>query len=922
MRNLVLPSVARSLTLMHAVSSRFCAWLFGLICMAGVICPPAPAAAHSSATPATSVLSREHLSGNRAPSSTDVRTWIKRLEAETEYRFLYRDAAIAGTSVTFTIPSGTSDEAIIRAFGDVLQAKGLDLRIDVERKQVLVVRASRERPEAITGVVVDGATGTRLPLATVLWQQGGGQTGTATDDAGRFRIRLRDDVPNPLLVRISYVGYATRTVQIALTPPPADLTIRLQPRETQAPEVVVQTEALVAGLDTTWQHLLRAERYAPLGESNALRALQPLPSIGVTGAITGGLVVRGSRPDGFQVMLDGAPIYNAHHVFGLFDAFNADALHTVGLYYGVAPATIAAPPGGTLSFRTRTGSQTSQRTTLHASSTAGSVTVEGPWDDGRGSYLVSARRSYLNRVSWLGNDQLIEQGLDVDRPRDALPPNAIRELGDLVTRPLAPRAGFYDVHVNVYNEQTSGQRITGAFYAGADQASQSLAQLVRDNTNPNQRFRVDTLQTNDRWGNVSGSISVEESLSDRAFGRVTVAGTRYFTRYTKDNFVYRSRDPETGQSRFLSDTFSNRNTLTELKVEPRVDLALSDGGIASIGGTAHLYNVAYKEERLQNLPRFSSTYDEHRSAARVDLFAHLDASSGPVDLSLGIRTHMFTDGGYLRLSPRLRVRAWPKSVVSVGAGYTRSHQFLHRLDIVGETSSAVWVPSTQAQPPGRVDHLTGGIYLSPRHGPSIQVEGYLKAQENVRIHDTLPRLRPGDTTVLFSPWSVDNESLARGLEVLIRQPIGPVAATAGYTWSRVGIDPPDRPEQPAPWDRRHQLTTRLETAAGPWSGGLTGTYATGVPSDYAQLLPGEPERLGDTARLDASVQYERLVGNLKIRARVAVYNLTGRDNPWYRTPVPYLIREGGFRSPIETEYAILDVYDLGRQPSFTVTATF
>ena len=895
---------------MYAVSLRFCVWLLGLVCL--LVClttalfPPVSATAN----------------GLAPPAETDVRTWIKRLEAETGYRFLYRDALIAGTSVDFTRPPNASDEAVIRAFGDVLRGKGLELRIDAERKQVLVVRASTEPPEAITGVVVDGETGARLPLATVLWLQKDGQAGTATDDAGRFRIRLRTDIPDPLVVRISYIGYGTRTVRIPLTPPPGDVTIRLQPRETLAPEIVVQTEALIAGLDTTWQDLLRAERYAPLGESNALRALQPLPSVGITGAITGGLVVRGSRPDGFQVMLDGAPIYNAHHVFGLFDAFNADALQTVGLYYGVAPATIAAPPGGTLSFRTRTGSQTSQRTTLHASSTAVSATIEGPWGDGRGSYLVSARRSYLNRASWLGNDQLIEQGLDVDRPREALPPEAIRELAGPVSRPLEPSAGFYDVHVNAYNERPSGRRITAALYAGADHASQSLAQLARNDGDPNRRFRVDTLRTDDRWGNISGSLSVEEPLSDRSFGRVTVAGTRYFAHYTKGNFVYRSRDPDTGRSQFLQGGFSNRNTLTELKVEPRVDLALNDDGIASIGGTAHLYTVAYEEERLRNVPRLASTYDADRSAARVDLFAHLDASPGPVDLSLGVRTHTFTDGGYVRLSPRLRVRAWPESVVSVGAGYTRSHQFLHRLDIVGETSSAVWVPSTDAQPPGRVDHLMGGLYLSPRRGPSVQVETYLKAQENVRIHDTRPRLRPGDTTVLFSPWSVDNEALARGLEVLLRQEVGPVAATTGYTWSRVDIDPPDRPAQPAPWDRRHQLTSRLEAAAGAWSGGLTGTYATGVPSDYAQLLPGEPDRMGDTARLDASVQYERAVGNAQLRARIAIYNLTGRDNPWYRTPVPYLTREDGFRSPLVTEYAVLDVYDLGRQPSFAVTVTF
>lgn len=852
---------------------------------------------------------------------TSLRTWIQRLEAHTDYRFLYRDALIAGVEVPFSIDRDASDEDLIRAFGQALRPHGLELRVDTDQKQVLLVQASSDPAEAITGVVVDGSTGERLPLATVLWRMDEGQSGTATDDDGRFRIRLRNDPPDPLSVRVSYVGYAPRTVRIPLAPPPGEITIRLAPRETQAPEVIVQTRALIAGLDTTWYDMLRAERYAPLGEANAMRALQPLPSIGITGAITGGLVVRGSRPDGFQVMLDGASIYNAHHVFGLFDAFNADALKTVGLYYGVAPATYAAPPGGTLSFRTRTGSQASRRTTLHASSTAISGTAEGPWDGGRGSYLVSARRSYLNNVSWMGNDELIEQGLDVDRPTAPLPAEAIRDVGDLISRPLEPDASFYDVHVNASNERASGRRYTMSFYAGADDAAQSLAQLARSDTD-GRRLRVDTLRTTDRWGNVSGSLSVKEPLSGRAFGRVTVAGTSYFTRYTKENFVYGRRRAADGSSQFIQAPFSNRNRLSEVKVEPRVDLALEEDGIASLGGTVYLYNVLYEEESLQNASRFASAYEEERSAARVDLFAHLDASPGPVDVSLGLRTHAFTDGGYVRLSPRLQIRAWPESVVSVGAGYTRSHQFLHRLNIVGETSSAAWIPSTESQPPGRVDHLMGGLYVSPPRGPSVQVEAYVKAQENVRIHDTLLRLQPGDETVLFAPWSAENSARARGLEVLIRQKAGPVAATAGYTWARVDIDAPNQPVQPAPWDRRHQLTSRVTATAGGWSAGLTGTYATGPPSDYAGLVPGEPERLGDTARLDASVQYERAVGNAHVRARAALYNATGRSNPWYRTPTPYLTRTDGIRSRIVTRYAILDTYDLGRQPSFALTVTF
>jgi len=871
--------------------------------------------------------------------SMSLRAAIERVEAETAYRFLYRDAVIAGRSVAFIPPRQasdagssdagssdagssdveTSDAAWVESLSRAVRPLGLDLRVDTQRKQVLVVPPSTGSkgpvPDAIQGQVVDAETGTRLPLATLLWSEGGTTAGTATGDDGRFRIRLGNawSSGDTLTVRASYVGFAPRVVRIPLSPPPGDVTIRLQPKQTEAPEVVVQTRAIVAELDTSWWGVLRAERYAPLGEANVMRALQPLPSIGITGAITSGLVVRGSRPDGFQVMLDGAPIYNAHHLFGLFDAFNADALQTVGLFYGIAPATYAAPPGGTLAFQTRTGSQASIRTTLHASSTALSGTVEGPWGGGRGSYLISARRSYLDIVDWMGNDALVAQGLDVDRPTEPLPGDAIGRVGERTTRALDPDASFYDVHLKAYDESSGGRRTTLSLYAGADDASQGLYRLVRDETDE-RRLTIDTARTKDRWGNASASLRIDQPLSDRAYGRVTLAGSRYYSRYRKDDFVYLLPRASLQDDRFNVAPFSNENTLYEGRAEVRADLALPEQGTAAFGAAGYYYDVTYREDTP-----LADPYDARRQTVRADVYGQLDTSPGPVDLSLGLRAHVYSDGNVLRLSPRLQARVWPDRPVSIGAGYTRSHQFLHRLDIVGETSSAVWVPSTDAQPPGRVDHLTAGVYVTPPGGTSLQVEAYLKAQENVRIHETIARLQRGDQSVLLAPWSANNRTIAQGLEVLGRQRLGLVSATAGYTWSRVDVDVPGGPTEPAPWDRRHQVTSRLEASSGGWSGALTGTYATGTPSDYAGVVAGEPERVGDTVRLDASIQYERSWGARRLRLRAAVYNLTDRANPWYRTPVLVWTRSGGPRSDVTGEYVILDTYDIGIQPSFAVT---
>ncbi|PEN13507.1 hypothetical protein CRI94_09330 [Longibacter salinarum] len=848
--------------------------------------------------------------------TTSVRDAIETLEATTAYRFLYRDAVVAGHQVTVDL-DGASAEGNVEALAQAVRSAGLNLRIDHDRQQVIITSERTRRATSVEGYVLDGRTGTRLPLATVLWRGNDGRQGTATDADGRFRIRLGDNRSSldTLVVRVSYVGYSPRTVHIPLSPAPDELPIRLTPRQTQAPEVIVQTKSIVAGLDTTWQDLVRAERYAPLGESNVLRALQPLPSIGTSGAITGGLVVRGSRPDGFRVLLDGAPVYNAHHLFGMYDAFNADALQTVALFYDVAPATYAAPPGGTLAFRTRTGSQTDVRTTLNASTSAVSGTVEVPWDQGRGSVLVSARRSTLDALEWFDNERLIEIGLDVDRPREPLPSEALGEIGARTRRSLDPSASFYDVHINAHNERASGRRVSMSLYAGRDNADQGLLRLVR-NPSDASRFAIDTTRTSDRWGNTSGSVQLDEPLSERAYGRLTVAGSRYFSRYQKDDFFYSRRRPN-GENQFFLDAYANENTLYEWTVEPRVDLALPNNGIASVGAAAYLYDVEY-EESSALAPRFELS----RQATRLDLYAHLEASPEPVHVSLGLRAHAYSLGNIVRISPRMQVRVFPERTVSFGAGYTRSHQFLHRIDIVGETSSAIWVPSTKGQPPGRVDHLSTGMYISPSAGPAIQVEAYIKAHENVRIHETIARLRPGDQTVLFAPWTVKNTSRARGLEVLARQRLGPVSVAAGYTWSRVDIDRLGREAQPAPWDRRHQLTSRIDLSMDGWSAALTGTYATGTPSDYARIVDQEPKRIGETVRMDATVQYERAVGSVNVRVRGAVYNLLDANNPWYRTPALFWTRPGGRATRLESSYAILDTYDLGFQPSVAIHVAF
>jgi hypothetical protein len=60
----------------------------------------------------------------------------------------------------------------------------------------------------------------------------------------------------------------------------------------------------------------------------------------------------------------------------------------------------------------RTGSLNHLRSTGGLSNTAARASFEGPLSQGSGSWLLSARRSYMNLVDWFNNRNLIAWGLD------------------------------------------------------------------------------------------------------------------------------------------------------------------------------------------------------------------------------------------------------------------------------------------------------------------------------------------------------------------------------------------------------------------------------------------------------------------------------------------------------------------------------
>lgn len=848
--------------------------------------------------------------------NTPLKEVISQIESETGYFFLYREAQIADIYITLQ----STEEEIFDDLQLILRDYNIDLRTDTERRQVLLVRSQPQRQQSqtmsVSGQVVDATTGERLPFATIMWTENEELEGVVSNASGQFSLRSRT-VGSTLNLSVSYIGYRDGEVQIDLTSTNriADITIRLEPDPIQSQEVIVSGFTGSNPSDTLLTGMIDAGRFSPLGESNTIRALQSHPSVSKGTALNNGLNVRGSTPDGFLVILDGMSIFNQSHLFGLLDSFNADAIRSAGYYFGVIPANIDTPTGGTLNLITRTGSLNEFQSRVGVSNTTVNGIVEGPLGN-RSSWLLSARTSYMDQLTWFNNSKLIQWGLDIDRPKRVA--SGEPDFTDLVLKPGDASAQFVDLHGKLYHETSGGGRFILSGYFGGDRTSQSAGRRTRSSGADGQ-YVFEEVETSNLWGNALLSIQYDQELSNSIYSSTTAGFSSYETEFDKDDFVYSrvSFDSVNESTTIFTYPFRNRSSINELKVNQDVELnsRLVSG---TLGGTWRYYRGEYGESSFDRPSYFSET-DAHLG----DLYLHTEWNPlSFLQLNAGIRGYFYSPGERFLLGPRFQARISPVSSLSFFGGYSVNHQFLHRVSLENATTADVWILSTKNQPPASAEQYSTGIEFIPAPFFYLKVEAYLKTYENLRFHELYTQSL--ENTFSGTPWFFQNSGDAKGVEVILRNRFKHFLLTHSYSISRMVFRNPgllNGEEFFADWDRTHTYNAVLETAFSERVNlYLSWIMMSGAPNSLSTFGEDTDKRLDAYYRLDSTIEYHHPFRNdSSLEVSFSVFNLLNRDNVWYRT---YAFSFDETRSIPRLRPLPVDVLDLGFQPSFSVKYTF
>lgn len=591
--------------------------------------------------------------------------------------------------------------------------------------------------------VVRGADGTALPGASVAVPALG--LGTATEADGRYRLSVPEGEQQ---VTVSFVGYASQTFTLSLRHD-QQRNVTLATSTSELGEVVVQgQQTLKEKLQSTQmgvEHLsIREAKLLPalFGEVDILKTLQLKPGVQSGGEGSSGLFVRGGSADQNLVLVDNVLVYNPNHLFGLFSVFNSDAVQSVDLYKAGFPAQFGGRLSSVVDVKLREGDREKYVLTGGIGLISSRLSFEGPIQKGKGSFIVSGRRTYFDVFTRALNRA---KASDVD------------------WRPI-PDYYFYDFNAKANYMLGEKDQLFFTGYLGRD---------IFGFTSPN------GFQANFTWGNTLGALRWQHVFSPKLTLNTTASVTSY--KYNLGNSI----------DQF---SFDLGSTILDYNLRADFDYLASDRHTLKFGAllTHHNFGVGRLQRSSQdNSVNFGA--DVKYTGQEAALYATDNIKvTDKLQAELGLRATGFqsSPNRFGGLEPRASARYSLTDNVSLKGSYALMYQYVHLVSNSGASlPTDIWYPSRLSVRPERSQQVsTGASFLLGGGKFLLTNEVYYKWTSN--------QIDFKDGAQIFANNDLDSQFLfgrgwAYGNELYLEKKTGKTTGWIGYTlaWTKRNFPP-------------------------------------------------------------------------------------------------------------------------------------
>ena len=606
-----------------------------------------------------------------------------------------------------------------------------------------------------------------------------------------------------------------------------------------------------------------------LGEVDIVKSLELLPGVTTAGEGASGFNVRGGTIDQNLILLDYAPIYSSSHLFGFFSVFNSDAIKSLKLYKGGIPAEYGGRISSVLDVRQTSGNRDSTVVKGGIGVVSGRLLASTPIDSGRGSVLMSARRSWADAFLIASSDENLKN----------------------------TKAYFYDLNLK------------GEYDLGDDDQIAVTAYYGRDVFGFSDQFKFD-------WGNTAVSGVWSHVYNDKLISDVYATYSKYdYSVEGQGTFKVQAGIKNTSLNAKFEYYVNDKHTI-KFGVNAMY-YGLNPGTITGVDLTDQALET---EAGLELSPYIS---DEFKVSKKLTLLYGLRYSSfmnfgpgtvrsyeegQPMTDQTVTETTTYTKGElakfYGGIEPRLAVNYLLDSVSSVKFGYNRTRQYIH---LISNSSSGlpidVWKLSDQNVAPTVADQVSVGYFRNLKKNTyEASAEVYYKSMSNVLDYKN-------NANIVFAE-NIETEVIAGqgrsyGLELFLKKNKGKLTGWVSYTLSStqrktdsefVNETINNNEWYSANYDKPHdvsvvlvyELSKRISLAS-------SMNYATGKPisvpdSKYiyqgttvANVSTRNGTRMPDYHRLDLSCTlYPKRYKERKFKSYwvFSIYNVYGRKNPY------------------------------------------
>jgi len=601
----------------------------------------------------------------------------------------------------------------------------------------------------ISGVVKDAQTGETLIGASVKIQEIP-TSGTISNAYGFYSLT---EVPGFYHLLINYIGYQAVSFPLDL-----NQNIILNPElksGTQLDEITISSKAQNEQITQPQMGIQRLNMHSikdiPVifGEKDVLKTIQLLPGIKSGGEGGSGFYVRGGGSDQNLIQLDEAVVYNAYHLLGFFSTFNSDAIKDVSIYKGGMPAEYGGRLSSVIDIKMNDGNNKDYTVEGGLGLISSRLKIEGPMTKHKGSFMISARRTYADLFLKLSKDSTLRN-------------NTLY---------------FYDMNVKANYQINEKNTIYLSAYMGKDV-------LVLGNT----------FDTN--WGNKTATFRWNHLFNNKLFSNSTLI-------YSDYNYTIKSSD-DINNFRVISN-------IRDLNLKQDYQYFANDKHSLKFGLNVIYHTINPGKITTTDTSRTNNKSPEKRFGTEIAVYVSDEWHPGDrMNIIYGLRFNSFAMLGpgtfntydsegrtigsdkhssgqivktYFYPEPRISASYRLGSLSSLKASYTRNTQNLHLLS--NSTTSLptdTWIMSSNNVKAEIADQASLGYYRNFKNDLfEFSAEVYYKNMQNQIDYKNAAKLE-GNTDV--ESQLLFGRGRAYGIELFLKKRSGNFNGWIGYTLSR------------------------------------------------------------------------------------------------------------------------------------------